>query len=265
MSEVHVLVDLQNVRPPAAHLETLAPGFSKAWVFHGAHEEKLSREFAAIGEHVTLVPISRPGKNALDFHLSFYLGYVAARHPDARLVVVANDKGYEPMIEHAVLLGFTVHREGYKEPPKTSAKKKAVTATKKSALKKKSPAPKKVAAKKVAAKKTAAASMAAPAKKKSAAKKTAPAKKTPKVAKPSSASPKGDLTALELQRVAKGIAKMSDKRPHKRASFLRHLGSMFGKDASGASIEQAAQHLQKSGVILIDANKVSYPVAAAKP
>jgi hypothetical protein len=42
---------------------------------------------------VTLVPRSGQGPNALDFHLSFYLGYVAARHPDAVLVVVANDRG----------------------------------------------------------------------------------------------------------------------------------------------------------------------------
>lgn len=63
---------------------------------------------------LTLVPHTGNGKNALDFHLSFYLGYVAARHPDATLVVVANDKGYDAMLSHAKLLGFTARRVGFK-------------------------------------------------------------------------------------------------------------------------------------------------------
>jgi hypothetical protein len=102
-----------------------------------------------IGDRATLIPITRTGNNALDFHLSFYLGYVAAKHPDARLVVVANDKGYEPMIEHAVSLGFDVRREGY-DAAKKSAPKKTAVAKKKAAKRAMMPA-KKSAAKKAAA------------------------------------------------------------------------------------------------------------------
>jgi hypothetical protein len=40
---VHVLVDLENVQPPAALLDELAPGFADAWIFHGPHQERLSR------------------------------------------------------------------------------------------------------------------------------------------------------------------------------------------------------------------------------
>lgn len=94
---VHVLDDLENVQSPAVLLEDLAPGVANAWIFHGPHQEKVSKSFKTlIGERATLVPIMRTGNNALDFHLSFYLGYVAAKHPDARLVVVANDKATSP-------------------------------------------------------------------------------------------------------------------------------------------------------------------------
>lgn len=94
---VHVLHDLENVQSPAVLLENLAPGVANAWIFHGPHQEKVSKSFKTlIGERATLVPITRTGNNALDFHLSFYLGYVAAKHPDARLVVVANDKATSP-------------------------------------------------------------------------------------------------------------------------------------------------------------------------
>ena len=51
------------------------------------------------GAGVTAVPIGKSGKNALDFHLSFYMGYIASRNPASAMVVVANDKGYEPMLE----------------------------------------------------------------------------------------------------------------------------------------------------------------------
>jgi len=42
---VHVLVDLENVQPPAALLEELAPGFADAWIFHGPHQQKLRQTF----------------------------------------------------------------------------------------------------------------------------------------------------------------------------------------------------------------------------
>ncbi|CAN7782646.1 PIN domain-containing protein [Variovorax sp. LjRoot175] len=241
-SQVHVLVDLENVQPPAALLDELAPGFADAWIFHGPHQQKLSQTFKTmIGDRATLVPITRTGNNALDFHLSFYLGYVAAKHPDARLVVIANDKGYEPMIEHAVSLGFEVRREGY-DATKKSAPKKAV-ATKKAAVKKAAVPAKKSAAKKAATpkkkpEKPAAASIVAPSRK-------------PVPPKDGSASPK-------LQRIAKAFRKMGAERPQKKASFLRHLEAMLGNGASAATLAQAVAYLTKGGIVQIDGDKVTY-------
>ena len=130
MKEIHALVDFENVQPTLEVLDKLAPGFTDVWLFHGPHQNKRVQQLADARSRVTLVPSSGQGKNALDFHLSFYLGYVAARHPQAELVVVANDKGYDPMIVHARLLGFTAKRVGFKAKPAPVAKatpaKKAV-------------------------------------------------------------------------------------------------------------------------------------------
>jgi hypothetical protein len=246
---VHVLVDLENVQPPAALLENLAPGFADAWIFHGPHQEKLSKTFKTlIGERATLVPITRTGNNALDFHLSFYLGYVAAKHPEARLVVVANDKGYEPMIEHAVSLGFEVRREGYNATDKTMPKK---TAPAKHAPAKKASAKKKVAKK------------ATPAAKKPASKKKAATKKKLAagiVVPPKKSTASKDLdTPAALRRVVKAFGKMGVERPQKRSSFLRHLSSMLGKDTSQEALTQSVAHLQKCGIVAIDGDKVTYP------
>lgn len=137
MKELHALVDYENVQPTLEELASLAPGFTNVWLFHGPHQVKQAQQLAAAHSGVTLVPGSSKGPNALDFHLTFYLGYVAARHPDAHLVVVANDKGYDPMIAHARMLKFTVKRVGHKAKPPAALK--PVPATKKAPAKKAAP------------------------------------------------------------------------------------------------------------------------------
>ena len=179
MKEQHVLVDYENVQPTIEDLLKLAPSLTDVWLFHGPNQIKRAERLQAAHERVTLVPHSGRGKNALDFHLSFYLGYVAARHPEASLLVVANDKGYDSMIEHAKLLGFTASRIGFKAKKVPAAKKAAPVqkvAGKKTAPTKpaapaasvtaapapKAPSPaKKVAAKQAPAKTTAAKKVAA--------------------------------------------------------------------------------------------------------
>jgi hypothetical protein len=41
------------------------------------------------------------------------MGYIASRHPDARFVVVSNDKGYAPMLEHAGEFGFAARQAAF--------------------------------------------------------------------------------------------------------------------------------------------------------
>ena len=113
MNEIHALVDFENVQPSFEELGKLAPGLTDVWLFHGPDQVKRAQQWTGANEVGALVPRSGKGSNALDFHLSFYLGYVAARHPDAHLVVVANDKGCDPMRAPARLLKFTVKRVGY--------------------------------------------------------------------------------------------------------------------------------------------------------
>lgn len=77
----------------------------EAWIFYGEHEVGLLALYMELGEQVSLVDISRPGKNSLDFHLVLYLGYLGylvGRHePGARFVIVAADGDYDPAIVHA--------------------------------------------------------------------------------------------------------------------------------------------------------------------
>jgi NTP pyrophosphatase (non-canonical NTP hydrolase) len=111
--QTHVLVDWENVQPKEADIRRVVPDVTDVWLFHGPHQKRVEVHHASFGDRVTPVPIARSGKNALDFHLSFYMGYIASRHPEASLVVMANDRGYGPMIEHAIDLGFAARQVGF--------------------------------------------------------------------------------------------------------------------------------------------------------
>lgn len=77
----------------------------------GEQEIGLLAQYMELGDQVSLVDISRPGKNSLDFHLVLYLGYLVGRHePEARFVIVAADGDYDPAIVHARSKGRQVER-----------------------------------------------------------------------------------------------------------------------------------------------------------
>lgn len=298
MSGTHVLLDYENVQPSESELRALVPDASQVWVFHGPHQRQVEARFASFGADVTAVPISKTGKNALDFHLSFYMGYIASRNQASAMVVVANDKGYEPMLEHARSMGFAARQVGHGEvkpaapvktaPPAPPAAKKA--AAKKPAAKKvpakkaaaKQPAVKAAPAKKAAAKKAVA---AVPSAKKALAKKVAPAKKaaakpaaTPSVKKAVVAAPAVAAKALPpvgkrtqavalspdsaatIKKLTDSLRKMGDKRPTKPASLWRSLKSFLGAGAAESSVEVALARLIEDGVVRVDSVKgASYP------
>ena len=115
----HLLVDWENVQPRGEELRALVPEGSDVWLFHGPQQkvDKSSHLLAFGMDKVTLVPRTGKGKNALDFQLSYYIGYISASQPQERFVVVSNDSGYDPMLEHARELGFDARRCGFRRSP----------------------------------------------------------------------------------------------------------------------------------------------------
>ncbi len=274
MKELHALVDFENVQPTLDELEKLAPGFTDVWLFHGPHQVHQARQFVEDHARVTRVPRSGAGPNALDFHLSFYLGYVAAKHPLAELVVVANDKGYDPMIAHARLLGFATKRVGYKAKPasvvKGASTKKAVALKVPASVKNAATAatPTKVVAKKASAKKVVATKVPVvkvPAKKRSAKSATpqqAAAKKapTPAKAKQVAAAPAAasNSDAKMLARIQKSLTKMGSNAPHKLKPFLRHIGALLGKGSTEEQTDALVAKLAAAGVVRVAGDLVLY-------
>jgi len=275
-ADTHILLDYENVQPTEVELRVMVPEATRVWVFHGPHQKQVEQRFASFGTGMTAVPISKTGKNALDFHLSFYMGYIASRNQQAKFVVVANDKGYEPMLEHAKVLGFAVRQHGHArsaEPvvqkvvevaaprPATAVAKKA--AAKKATAKKVAPKPiaKTLVAKETSPKKAAAKKVQPPA-----AKKAAKASPPAKVVKPlpmAATAQAGDASAgssVMLQRMTDSLRKMGNKRPGKEASLRRALKPLLGAAASDDAIEVALRNLMARSVVAIGASGVvTYP------
>ncbi len=104
-----LLVDYENVQP-AFRPERLSD--ARVVVFHGAQQRdapaKLKSQLASVDTE--FVRCTKTGKNALDFHLTYYLGRLAAQHPNDDFYVLSKDKGYDPLIEHLKSTGADVRR-----------------------------------------------------------------------------------------------------------------------------------------------------------
>lgn len=261
----HVLLDYENVQPTEGQLRAMVPEATNVWVFHGPHQKQIEQRFASYGDALTVVPISKTGRNALDFHLSFYMGYITSRNQQANIVVVANDTGYLPVLQHAKAMGFAVRQRGHSRAsaaaaPRAPARKAAAkkTAATKTAIKK-------TAARNAPVAKAAAAKKAAPENapgRKSAPKKTAaPAVKKAAKASAAAKSPAAvDAMPLPLQKILDGLRKMGAKRPVKVGSLKRALGPFLGAAASEEAVAAVFDRLIASGDVVIGASGgATYP------
>ncbi len=102
MKPTFILVDFENVQPK--NMGLLQGGTYKIRVFVGAKQNKISldtaRALQAFGPDAEYVQIESSGKNALDFHIAYYLGRLAAKNSDASFIVISKDTGFDPLIQH---------------------------------------------------------------------------------------------------------------------------------------------------------------------
>jgi NTP pyrophosphatase (non-canonical NTP hydrolase) len=257
--ETHVLVDWENVQPKEGDLRALVPDVTDVWIFHGPNQKVDAGSLAAFGSRATAVKIARSGKNALDFHLSFYMGYIASRHPDARFVVVSNDKGYGPMLEHAEELGFSARQAEFGAP-----KAKARTGPRlspapamKAAARKASPPARKTAATKTAPSKAAASATARPGAattspvKKAAARRSAPKPPAKLPAAPPAAQGMPTKKAKGLAHVWATLRKSGSK-PARRSALLAMIKSLLGTAADDQAIQRVLSDLVAAGKVSIN-------------
>lgn len=97
-----VLIDFESVQPKS--LAALEQDCFKVIVFVGASQAKVPFELATslqrMGDKAQYIKIAGNGRNALDFHIAFYLGQLAVQDPTAFFHVISKDTGFDPLIQH---------------------------------------------------------------------------------------------------------------------------------------------------------------------
>jgi hypothetical protein len=97
----YLLVDYENVAPA-----TLAkfPQNQFVYLFVGAKQTRIGTDLAESilnrGGGVKLIRIDGNGKNALDFHIAFYIGQLSEKEPEASFKILSKDKGYDALVRH---------------------------------------------------------------------------------------------------------------------------------------------------------------------
>ncbi len=109
----YVLIDFENVQPK--NLEILSKHPFKVYVFVGANQTKMPTELAiamqVLGENAKYIRISGNGRNALDFHITYYLGELVSKDPKGHYHVITRDTGFDPLIKHLQDKNVHVQRE----------------------------------------------------------------------------------------------------------------------------------------------------------
>jgi hypothetical protein len=125
-----VLFDFENVQPKDVAL--LNGGAYTVKVFLGANQKKIPLEMVravqALGPAAEYVEISGNGRNALDFHIAYYIGRLAAETPEASFRVISKDTGFDPLLKHLAAQGISCKRSTSIAdiPPSTLSKFKSI-------------------------------------------------------------------------------------------------------------------------------------------
>ena len=111
MAESVLLVDYENIGK--IDLSGIPDGVRVPFFFGGS-QRTVPTEFLKaalkLGERFLPIDIEGQGKNALDFHIAFYLGEYLARAPHTACVILSKDKGFDPLVRHLNRRGFAVRR-----------------------------------------------------------------------------------------------------------------------------------------------------------
>jgi len=113
LAKNYILVDFENVQPN--NLEVLKLHPFNVLVFVGANQSKIPFDLATamqtLGDAGQYIKISGTGKNALDFHIAFYIGELVANDPNAHFHIISRDSGFDSLIKHLKARGIKIQRE----------------------------------------------------------------------------------------------------------------------------------------------------------
>lgn len=98
----YVLIDFENVAVKS--LSLLRAEEFRVVVFLGPNNTKLPVDLVLamqdFGDRAEYVTLEKAGPNALDFHIAYYLGVLAAADPQGFFHIISKDTGFDLLIKH---------------------------------------------------------------------------------------------------------------------------------------------------------------------
>lgn len=112
MTKTILFIDYENIQN--IELSTLQDNPFEIKIFVGQNQNKIDIELVQatqpFGKAVEWLKIEGSGKNALDFHIAFYLGCLSQTETQISFIILSKDTGYDPLIRHAKKLGIKCRR-----------------------------------------------------------------------------------------------------------------------------------------------------------
>ena len=112
MKTNYVLIDYENVR--VTSLALLNDEHFQVWVFLGPNNTKLAVPFVLalqeFRERGVYVRLKTGGRNALDFHIAYYLGSLAKADPTGSFHIISKDTGFDALIQHLKTKNISIAR-----------------------------------------------------------------------------------------------------------------------------------------------------------
>jgi hypothetical protein len=251
MFRTYLLVDFENVQPSS--LGTLVPAESEqsfVKLFAGEHQSKvdlsLARALQPFGPRAEYIQIAGNGKDALDFHIAYYVGRLATEYPGASFIILSRDTGFDPLIRHMTQQGVACTRVpsvGTMAAPAKGAVKKA-----------KAKVAKKVAAK-APVKPTAEASEA------SGTKASSKSGSSDKPAVIEQAKPLPDAMQPPKDRVAEIVRRLvglKAGRPGTVKTLRSSVMAWFKPRLTAAQMDEVLEQLTAQGLLTVTGTKVAY-------
>ena len=104
MNKHYILIDYENVQMKSLSVLLGAPHQAfRIMVFVGANQSKLPIELVSsmqsFGAKAQYVQITGSGRNALDFHIAYYLGSLTESDPHGIFHIISKDTGYDQSIK----------------------------------------------------------------------------------------------------------------------------------------------------------------------
>ena len=95
-----LLIDYENVLQ--VDVSEIDKESYKVKIFVGASQNKIPFDLVtaaqAFGPNLEWVKIDASGKNALDFHIAYFLGKYSQTNPNQEFIVLSKDTGFDPLM-----------------------------------------------------------------------------------------------------------------------------------------------------------------------